>query len=279
MLTTDPEQIPYFSGRIVADLDDPRFTGRDVALLSRSNVLAYVVTHERAASRYRSLGLTKPYVVIPQGVSADAIDPRRVTNLRFQLRRSDKVVIGYVAAWLLTASDPGGANPLYNIDHLLEIWTDIHQRVPNARLSLIGQPGANVYRLCAGRNDVLLLGRLPYEEVLNQVAAFDIALYPRRAHQAGTRTMKMAEYMTLGVPTVAYDQEVTSDLRASQGGVLVMSPQQFVEAVSALAADPEKRTRMGEAAKRYAGSWRWDNLTTRYEREVFDQYLNDTQSI
>src|SRR5262249_42750442 len=46
LFTDDNEQIPYFSGLIVPDVDDPKFTPREVELLSRPNVAAYVVTEE-----------------------------------------------------------------------------------------------------------------------------------------------------------------------------------------------------------------------------------------
>src|SRR5687768_1681371 len=52
MLTTDPEQIPFFRGRVVVDVDDPRFTTREAQLLSRPSVVSYVVTHERAAEQF-----------------------------------------------------------------------------------------------------------------------------------------------------------------------------------------------------------------------------------
>jgi len=52
MLTLDNEQIPYFDGPVVADVDDPWYTPADVAQLQRPNLKAYVVTAERAARRY-----------------------------------------------------------------------------------------------------------------------------------------------------------------------------------------------------------------------------------
>src|SRR3712207_8829024 len=65
----DNAQIAYFPGRIVSDTDDPVFTPREVELLSRPNVAAYVVTAERAARRFEALGVQRPWHVIPQGVS------------------------------------------------------------------------------------------------------------------------------------------------------------------------------------------------------------------
>ena len=60
-------QHPHFDGPIVADVDDPFFTEREVELLKSPNVAAYVVTAEHAAQRYEELGVRAPWHVIPQG--------------------------------------------------------------------------------------------------------------------------------------------------------------------------------------------------------------------
>jgi glycosyltransferase involved in cell wall biosynthesis len=272
LLCVDSRQAEYFDGPVVADVDDPKFTTDEVERLGHRNIAAYVVTGEQAAQRYQELGLSKPYIVIPQGVDLDAVSSDRVEQVRAQHRRAGDTVVGYVAAWLVTAGDRDGDNPLFNIDHLLqELWPAIREKVPGARLWLIGQASPRVEQLCAGRSDVLLLGRLSQAEVLNHVAAFDIALYPRRVVHT-VRTVKVAEYMGLGIPTVSYDLEIVEDLEVAGGGLLVTSPAEFVDAVANLAVRLDLRAKMGAAAREYASGWRWNLLAERY-REVLDQYL------
>ena len=58
---------------MVADVDDPVFSPQAVAQLNDPNLKAYVVTAERAARRYEEMGVRKPYVVIPQGVSVSTL--------------------------------------------------------------------------------------------------------------------------------------------------------------------------------------------------------------
>lgn len=271
--TTDNELIPSFTGGpVVSDVDDPTYTAREVALLNHPNLAAYVVTHERAAARFEELGVRKPWHVIPQGVSLSSIDSSRVRELRAGLRRPDEVAVGYMAAWLLTADDRGGDNPLYNVDHLLALWQDVHAQVPEARLWLIGGASGRVRELLAGRDDVLLLGRLPREQALAHVASLDIALYPRTQDQ-GVQAAKIAEYMGAGVPTVSYDFAVTADLRETGAGVLVSTPRQFAEAVVGLARNQEDRLRLAEAAWAAGRARDWDVLARRYAQEVLDRYL------
>src|SRR5205085_4709818 len=102
-------------------------------------------------------------------------------------------VVGYVAASLLSGDDHGGADPLYNTDHLFELWDEIRSR-GDVRLWLVGEPSARVRRRCAGRDDILLFGRLPREQALATIQCFDIGLYPRTKDQ-GIAAVKVAEYM------------------------------------------------------------------------------------
>jgi glycosyltransferase involved in cell wall biosynthesis len=272
LFTHDNEQIPYFGGQIVSDVDDPKFDPREVELLNRPNVAAYVVTDERAGQRLEGLGVRAPYHVIPQGVGLGSVDPRAVEEVARLRRRNGEVVVGWMAAWLLSGQDRDGENPLYNVDHLLDLWDELHARVPAARLWLIGGASARVRERVAGRDDVVLLGRLPRPQMLAHVANFDLGVYARTADQ-GIQAAKVAEYMGLGVPTVAYDYEVTQVLRQTGAGVLVDSPRELVGALERLARDEGERKLLAEAAQAAGRELDWDVLARRYETEVLDRYL------
>src|SRR5438067_8494845 len=137
LFTVDNEQIELFPGPVVADVDDPTFSEREVELLSLPNLVAYVVTAERAARRFEQLGLDKPSFVIPQGVAHAALSDREKAEVATRHRADGEFVVGYMAAWLLSHDDRGGENPLYNVDHLLDLWDEIHGRLPPARLWLL----------------------------------------------------------------------------------------------------------------------------------------------
>lgn len=272
MFTVDNEQIPYFPGKIVSDVDDPRYTPREVAQLNAPNVEAYVVTAERAARRFEELGVRKPWYVIPQGVSLSSLSEERASAVAGQHRRNGDVVVGHMAAWLLTEGDRGGENPLYNVDHLLALWDEIHDRVPAARLWLVGGASERVRERVDQREDVVLFGRLPRDEALAHAANFDVALYARTEDQ-GIQAAKVAEYMGLGVPMVSYDYKVTEVLRETGAGVLVPTEREFVDAVVALAQSPSRRGELAEAARRAGADLDWDVLAERYEREILDAHL------
>jgi glycosyltransferase involved in cell wall biosynthesis len=271
LFTTDTRQIRWFSGRTVSDIDDPFFTDQEVQLLNRPNLAAYVVTAERAAKRYEALGVQKPYHVIPQGVSLRSVT-RELRAEGAERRRPGEVVIGWMAAHLLSGDDRGADGPLYNVDHLLEIWNEIHRRLPQGRLWLVGEASSRVRTKVADRDDIVLFGRLPRERALATAASFDLALYAR-TEDTGVQAAKVGEFIGLGVPTVSYDYEVTENLRETGAGVLVPGPREFVDAVVALASNDDKRRGIAAAARRAGAMLDWDVLARQYEEEILNRYL------
>jgi glycosyltransferase involved in cell wall biosynthesis len=253
------------------EADDPLFTEREIEQMKSPSLRAYVVTAERAARRYESLGVERPWIVIPQGVNLSAAteELRRDAAVR---KRPGEVVLGWMAAHLLVDGDRGSENPLYNVDHLLEIWDAVHERVPNARLWLVGGPSERLRSRLAGRDDVELTGRLPRAVALATAAQFDVAPYARTADQ-GIRAAKVSELIGLGVPTVSYDYEVTDNLRETGAGVLVPDERSFVDAVAHLLSDAAAREAMAAAALRAGRELDWDVLARRFEDEVLNRYL------
>ena len=115
-----------------------------------------------------------------------------------------------------------------------------------------------------------MFGRLPRDQVLDYVANFDLALYPRTADQ-GIQAAKVAEYMGLGVPTVSYDFEVTSVLRETGAGVLVGEPREFVDAVVRLAGDvavPAVRSPRPRAAQGASSTGKCSRAGTRRRSSI-----------
>ena len=269
--TSDIAQVPYFRGAVVVDIDDPLFTPEEARLLGHPNVSAYVVTAESAARRFEGMGVRSPWHVVPQGVAFAAVDEANVARVAAR-RDPAQVVVGWVAAWLVTADDRDGANPLYNVDHLLDLWDDVRARAPQAVLWLVGQASRRVEERCAGRPDIVLVGRVSQSEALAHVANFDIALYPRRVDHAPF-AVKVAEFLGMGAPIVAYELDLTRRIADAGAGILVTTPLEFVAAVVKLVEEPGLRGQMSERARAAGRSLDWDELAAGYERDILDRYL------
>ena len=270
LLTADNEQIAYWPGPVVSDIDDPWLTDRDVSLLARPQVAAYVVTAERTARRYEERGVEHPWYVIPQGVSLRDVTPGLVADIARRHRR-DEVVVGYMAAFLLTRTDRGGDNDMYSVEHLLELWEAIRARVPRARLWLLGDAGPGLRTRVAGRDDIVLFGRVPRSEILAYAANFDVALYAR-TEDRGVQAAKIADYLGAGAPIVSYDFEVVEELRGSGAALLADSPRDFVDAVARLAEDAPLRAGLAAASRSLGEARDWDALARRYA-EILDAHL------
>jgi glycosyltransferase involved in cell wall biosynthesis len=271
LLSLDFDQLAHWPGAAVMDADDPFFTEREVALLRRPALRAYVVTAESAARRYESLGVDKPWVVIPQGVNLEAATPELRREVA-ALKQPGEPVLGWMAAHLLTEGDRGAHDALYNVDHLLELWDAIHEQVPRARLWLVGEPSERLRTRLTARADIVLFGRLPRERALATAACFDVAPYARTADQ-GVRAAKVSELIGLGVPTVSYDYEVTANLRETGAGVLVPDGRSFIDATARLLTDDAARAELAEAAARAGRDLDWDVLARRFENDVLDRFL------
>jgi glycosyltransferase involved in cell wall biosynthesis len=271
LLTLDFGQLPHWPGAAVMDADDPSFSEREIALMKNPSLRAYVVTAERTARVYESHGVEKPWVVIPQGVNLTAAtdELRRRAGAR---KGPGEVVLGWMAAHLLTDGDRDAGNALYNVDHLLELWDEIHARVPNGRLWLVGGPSERLAARLAGRDDVVVFGRLSRPEALAVASQFDVAPYARTVDE-GIRAAKVSELIGLGVPVVSYDYEVTANLRETGAGILVPDSRAFVDAVVTLLTDDAVRGRFATVALEAGRSLDWDLLARRFEHEVLDIYL------
>lgn len=270
MLCTEFRQIPLFPGPIVLDVDDPYFEEPEVSLFRHRSVVALVTLAEWARERYVELGVRAPIHVIPQGVDLASLSRDGVASVA-ALRREGDIVLGYTAA-LISAREDADMDPLYDTDHLSELWDEIRSRLPQARLWLVGEPTERARRRWTGREGVILFGRLPRKDVLAHVANFDVALYPR-TKGTGIQAAKVAEYMGAGAPTVSYDYPVVDILRQTGAGILVSSPQEFVDAVVWLGRDEAERRRLAELARRAGAELDWSVLARRYETEILDRYL------
>ncbi len=209
--------------------------------------------------------------MIPQGVNLSAATPE-LRERAARRRKPGEVVLGWMAAHLLTAGDRDSDNPLYNVDHLLDLWEEIHAAVPNARLWLVGSPSDRLRERVRGRTDIELTGRLPRPDALATASCFDVAPYARTADQ-GIRAAKVSEFIGLGVPTVSYDYEVTSNLRETGAGVVVPDARAFVAAVVRLLSDEAARHEIAAAAAQAGRELDWDILARRFADEVLDRFL------
>ena len=256
MFTADNEQIrPLHAGRSSPTSTTRASRRRTSRSLRRPNLKAYVVTAERAARRYQELGVDKPYHVIPQGVSLSSADA--TSSVASAARAAARRARSSSAGWPRTCSTrerPRRRRAAVQRRPSARALGGDPRAAPAGRLWLVGGASERVPRRVAGRDDIVLFGRLPREQALATAANFDLAVYPR-TEDTGIQAAKVGEFIGLGVPTVSYDYEVTENLRETGAGVLVPTLREFVDAVVRLGEDEAARARArgrGAAGRRRA---------------------------
>ncbi len=134
------------------------------------------------------------------------------------------------------------------LDMLREVFQELARRV-DFRLKVIGNfdyelPGVD-----------LEVVRWTREREVEDLQTFDIGVYPLPIDDwvLGKSGLKAIQYMAFGLPAVATAVGTTPLLiRDGENGLLVKSPQEWLDALERLVRDPDLRRRLGEAARRDA---------------------------
>lgn len=271
LFTTDPYQIPTWSRHksVVVDMDDPLFSPVEVRLLNLPQVKAIVVTMERMKKIFQKLGVVQPIYVIPQGVTMEQTDTRKIEQIR-QLKNDNDVIVGYHAPTLTLSYDGpwrarGGMDDL---DFLFSTVEEIRKVEPRIKLWLLGEPSKSVKNYVAnGRNSWIKL--IPFLDILNYISNFDIAVYPRTKPDLVRFRVKIAEYMACGIPIVSTNVEEGPRIiiKEAKCGIICDSQEDFVRALVRLAQSAEMRQELGKAGQRYASeNLDWSILAERYKQ-------------
>jgi glycosyltransferase involved in cell wall biosynthesis len=184
----------------------------------------------------------------------------------------------------------GGFYPWHDLDLLLESFTQVLPRHPNAKLVLVGdgQTRPSVARkiLQNGlRQAVIMTGAIAHTRVPEMLSMADVAVVPSApvpASLGGTGTpLKLFEYMAAGKAIVATAlNQATEVIQDGQNGLLVEAGDVngFAEAMLTLLNDSVERGRLSQNARRQAvEQYSWERYTQRLE-EVYRNVLGNVPS-
>ena len=185
---------------------------------------------------------------LSQRVTQDAVSGNRVRVL--------------VVGWLDVRK---GADLLVEVlPRLLELHAELEVALVGQAVAIAEIGGLTVEEVIAGRcsgrpgltDRIHFLGRVSDDELRRQYAQADILLFPTRHESFG---LPLIEAMSFGVPSVASRAGAVPEIVAhGEQGLLVQVGDSagLVAAVSTLVDDPERRYRMGWAArKRYVSEF------------------------
>lgn len=267
LLCTAWWQAHLFSGRVIVDLDDPRFSAGEQAALQGRNVACIVVTTERVRGRLCEAGVRTPIEIIPQGVATDRIRANRVREIRDGWREAGGEIIAglHQPHFELARELPEqGLARMYAVDRLLEAFAKVVAEEPHATLCLVGRPSPGVLEFAEAHTWLRLIGYVPHTDVLNYVSAFDIGLFPREVDAGGYASIKLLEYMACGVPVVGTRVSEMDEVLEAKAGVRVDDWETFAQWIKRLCREDPLRVALGERGRAFAAGRSWEHVAATY---------------
>lgn len=272
-------QIVLFPGPVLVDYFDPIFTADNIALLNKENVVAVVATTEPMRDRLLTHGLQKPCHVIPSGIDLSLLNAEKSQSIHREMGTPPgTVVVGYTQKMFILDEDLDSEEhkdrQLYSISFLLKAMEIVWNTAPTVELWLIGTAQAKASDMLQQYPQIRNLGYIPHSALLNYVANFDIALYPRLHDFGGRHSVKLLEFMGCGCPIVTTDVTESFYVRdANCGLIATQTPTAFADKVLKLVNDSDLRTKLGENGARFAQNYQWRTLAQRYRAEVLQPIL------
>ena len=195
--------------------------------------------------------------VVPDSVNTEVFAPRtRALAWQGERRRwgipPERAVIVYLG---LLAEYQG-------TDLLLHALRSICNRRDDVHLLLGGYPNLERYRRLASdlgvADRVTFADRVPYERAPQFLSLGDVAVSPKLSETEGAG--KLLNYMGMGLPTVAFDTEVSREYLGEHGAYAVRGDREsLAREIEAILADEERRARLGSALRRRAMEhYSWD---------------------
>ena len=210
--------------------------------------LVFISTQFKQTSE-RAYGTIAPCVVSPNGADLDAFQPNpsRRQALRKELKIDDKLVLGYVGAFV----------HWHGIDWFVEDIASKLADYPNVVLLLVGdgvcfEPIKQAVKQNNIQHQVLLPGRVPHELIADYIDAMDYGILPD-SNDYGS-PMKLFEFMAMGKGMVAPDFSPVAEV-VKDGKTSWLFPAndraQCINTTLELTRRPDELKTVGEQARRY----------------------------
>mgnify|MGYP006281571585 CR=1 FL=1 len=197
--------------------------------------------------------------LLGRGVDTELFDPhRRSQALRAEWGAGPETPV---------ALHVGRIAPEKNIEGLIEAFRTIRERVPECQLVVVGD-GPATERLAAALPELILTGPRTGRDLARHYASGDLFVFPSKTETFGN---VVTEAMASGLAVVAFNRAAAGRyLRDRVNGRLV-EPEDgagFNQAAAELAAGPEARVRMGQAARETAEGIGWDAVIEEFENRL-----------
>lgn len=256
LLATDSGPITWadlvrrFQGPVIVDLDDPGELEDEVPTLNRPNVIAVVTTTEMLRRTLIEAGVRTSIHVVPQAVPDAWLEVDR---------QESGLIVGVAQARLSLSNDN------YSVNAVVEAVAASRATIPGVRLELVGRATPGLERYVKDTSWISLRGYVRHERLPLVMRRWAIAAYPRPLDWSGRLSIKLLEYMALGLPVLGTS---VSEMRAiaHSGAVLQASTAlEWTQQLDRLCQDPALRSRLGLAGRAFAQRFAVSRVAAEYD--------------
>jgi glycosyltransferase involved in cell wall biosynthesis len=247
-----------YQGSLTSEMVDHRFLSPDgpfyTPMRKLENWIDAAAPHIMTSSQnaadllIREFGCPQEKVThVPDCVNTDTFAPIFSDENRLQLKQAwnippDRQVIVYLG---LLAEYQG-------INHLLHAMRRVCDQREDVHLVVAGYPNIEYYRQVAtelGLADrVTFTGRVRYEDAPRLLSIGDVAVSPKLSKTEGAG--KLLNYMSMGLPTVAFDTQVSHEYLGPHGVYAATGDSEdLARCLYALLENRERRLALGSALR------------------------------
>jgi glycosyltransferase involved in cell wall biosynthesis len=146
-------------------------------------------------------GNPEDIIVIPNGIDTELFSKQiDSSDTRNKLKTGDKTIIGFI----------GYLVHWHRLDVLIDVFARIHAKYPNTLLLLVGDGVLrndleNLAKEKGIEDALIVTGRVDHSEIPKYIDILDIAMIPNSNMYRSP--IKMFEYMAMGKPIIAPDQQ------------------------------------------------------------------------
>jgi glycosyltransferase involved in cell wall biosynthesis len=241
-------------------------------ILNHSSIIFYTAVGEREEAA--PLNIAAPSVIIPHGI---ALEPFAHLPPRGAFRQ--KYLNGFTGPLLLYL---GRLNAKKGLDLLIQAMQQVHARLPDARLALVGagdppEFAAQVQAWIREANvqDVVVMpGLLIGDEKMCALADADVFVLPSYAENF---SFALFEAMAARVPVVISDTLNFAPMveRAGAGRVVPRESAALANAIMELLGAPDTRQAMAARGAQLAAQYSWSAVGKQLERAILAVLQNE----
>lgn len=205
--------------------------------------------------------------IIPNGVDTGMFDPTTKSGLKIRERfkLSNSIVMGFC----------GALERWVRIDVLLKAFKKIKDDYKDVKLLIVGK-GSELNRWkqlskdLGMENDVIFTGLVPYKEIPEYIASFDIAvsIFSKSLFTDVVSPLKVIEYMSMGKAVVADNLSGTREFIKNKENGILFEPEDtksLENAIRMILDDKNLKKKIERNARKTAVNYDWKVLSKKLE--------------